>query len=110
MSVETPRAGYITKSSAGHDLEDELAIIPGRPYDWYESLLSAAIEGEIQVHRAGGREMAHQAAALDNVREDAANAVEKLAARLIEGQANQGGPVPVDCIEDARLYAEWLLR
>lgn len=52
---------YVTKSAAGHDLEDELARIAGRPYDWYEPLLTAAIEGELQVSRADGREMGHQA-------------------------------------------------
>jgi hypothetical protein len=36
--------------------------------------------------------------------------IERLAERLLEGQQKQGGRVPVDSIEDARLYAEWLLR
>lgn len=35
---------------------------------------------------------------------------EALAHRLLEGQKHQGGPVPVDSFEDARLYAEWLLQ
>jgi hypothetical protein len=47
--MTTQTSGYITRSKAGHDLEDELAHIPGRPYDWADGLVRAAIKDEGEV-------------------------------------------------------------
>ena len=40
------KSAYRTFSREGHDLEDQLAHVPGRPYNWADQIVEAAVNGE----------------------------------------------------------------